>query len=75
VCKQLCSANNASRLYFQSVGDSNDTVLSQKPINCEKDTEELCRELERLETKVSGLTSVLDRQGKELKEVNEEVID
>ncbi|KAE7999442.1 hypothetical protein FH972_003875 [Carpinus fangiana] len=73
VCKQLCSANNASRLYFQSVGDSNDTVLTQKPINCEKDTEELCRELERLETKVSGLTSVLDRQGKELKEVNEEL--
>lgn len=73
VCKQLCSANNANRLYFQSVGDSNDMVLTQKPINCEKDPEELCRELKRLETKVSGLTSVLDRQGKELKEVNVEL--
>ncbi|XP_062156666.1 uncharacterized protein LOC133864374 isoform X2 [Alnus glutinosa] len=73
VCKQLCSANNANRLYFQSVGDSNDTVLTQKPVNCEKDAEELCRELKRLETKVSGLTSVLERQGKELKEVNEEL--
>lgn len=75
VCKQLCSANNANRLYFQSVGDSNDPVLTQKPIDYEEDPEELHSEVSRLLTKVTGLTSVLERQGKKLKEVDEEVID
>ncbi|KAF5451657.1 hypothetical protein F2P56_026747 [Juglans regia] len=73
VCKQLCSANNANRLYFQSVGDSNDPVLTQKPIDCEEDPEELRSEVSRLVTKVTGLTSVLERQGKKLKEVDEEL--
>lgn len=74
VCKQLCSSNNANRLYFQSVGDSNDPILTQKTIDYEEGPEELCRELRRLETKVSGLTSVLEQQGKRLKEANEEVM-
>ncbi|KAG2720436.1 hypothetical protein I3760_02G035000 [Carya illinoinensis] len=73
VCKQLCSANNANRLYFQSVGDSNDPVLTQKPIDYEEDPEELHSEVSRLLTKVTGLTSVLERQGKKLKEVDEEL--
>ena len=29
VCKQTCSAKNVNRLYFQSVGDSNDQNLTQ----------------------------------------------
>lgn len=63
-----------SRLYFQSVGDPNDQSLSQKPLrHCEENPEELRREVKRLENKVLGLISALERQQKDLEEVNGEV--
>jgi TRAF-interacting protein len=71
VCKQKCSGSNANRLYFQSVGDSNDPILTQ--IQNEEDPQELRCQVQRLENKVTGLNSLLERQGKDLKEVNDEV--
>nr|POE83757.1 e3 ubiquitin-protein ligase rnf5 [Quercus suber] len=68
VCKQSCSASNVNRLYFQSVGDSNDPILSQNVED--EDPRELRGQVQRLEVKVKGLSSLLERQGKELKDVN-----
>ncbi|KAL0008418.1 hypothetical protein SO802_009920 [Lithocarpus litseifolius] len=71
VCKQSCSASNVNRLYFQSVGDSNDPILSQ---NLEdEDPRELRGQVQRLEVKVKGLSSLLECQGKELKDVNDQL--
>ncbi|KAJ1429554.1 Zinc finger, RING-type [Sesbania bispinosa] len=58
VCKQNCRANDACRLYFQSVGDVSDTILSQKHVDSEEDSGVLRREVKRLEVKVSGLGSL-----------------
>lgn len=74
VCKQACSEENANRLYFQSIGDPNVTSLTQKPPDYEEDHWELQNEVKRLERKVLGLTSTLEKQLKDLKEVNAEVI-
>ncbi|KAK7856794.1 hypothetical protein CFP56_021614 [Quercus suber] len=71
VCKQSCSASNVNRLYFQSVGDSNDPILSQNVED--EDPRELRGQVQRLEVKVKGLSSLLERQGKELKDVNGQV--
>ena len=60
-----------SRLYFQSVGNQ---ILSQKFVNCEEDPGELQREIERLEAKVSGLSSDLELNKKDVKELSEKVI-
>ncbi|KAK0580383.1 hypothetical protein LWI29_001232 [Acer saccharum] len=74
VCKQGCSANNVSRLYFQSVGDQSDSIISQKVKDREAEDPEFLRgEVNRLEVKVSRLDSVLESQAKELQEVNEEL--
>ncbi|CBI40405.3 unnamed protein product, partial [Vitis vinifera] len=73
VCKQTCSLNGVNRLYFQSIGDASDPTLSQKPLNIEEDPGALRREVKRLEVKVAGLTSVLERNQKDLKELNEEL--
>lgn len=62
-----------SRLYFQSVGDPHDQSLSQKLQNCEENPEELRQEATRLEGKVSALSSALELQKKDLKEINVEV--
>jgi len=71
VCKQSCSASNVNRLYFQSVGDSNDLILSQNVED--EDPRELRGQVQRLEVKVKGLSSLLECQGKELKDVNDQV--
>ncbi|RVW47055.1 hypothetical protein CK203_097698 [Vitis vinifera] len=73
VCKQTCSLNGVNRLYFQSIGDASDPTVSQKPLNIEEDPGALRREVKRLEVKVAGLTSVLERNQKDLKELNEEL--
>ncbi|XP_059318196.1 uncharacterized protein LOC132068575 [Lycium ferocissimum] len=73
VCKQACSEENATRLYFQSIGDPNDTSLTQKPRDYEEDHRELRNEVKRLEGKVLRLTSTLEKQLKDLKEVNAEL--
>ena len=75
MCKQTCSLNGVNRLYFQSIGDASDPTVSQKPLNIEEDPGALRREVKRLEVKVAGLTSVLERNQKDLKELNEEVSD
>lgn len=74
VCKQGCKANDACRLYFQSVGDSSDAVVTQKHVDSEEDAGVLRREVKRLESKVLGLNSVLEGKSKELAELQEEVI-
>ncbi|KAL3337732.1 hypothetical protein AABB24_030058 [Solanum stoloniferum] len=73
VCKQACSEENANRLYFQSIGDPNVTSLTQKPPDYKEDHRELKNEVKRLERKVLGLTSTLEKQLKDLKEVNAEL--
>lgn len=76
MCKQNCKEKDAGRLYFQSVGDSADPSLTQRPINqCEEDPVVLRREVKRLEITALGLRSAFDLQGKELKELKEEVLD
>lgn len=60
-----------NRLYFQSVGDQ---ALSQQPINCEENPEELSREIEKLEGKILGLRSALERSQNDVKEIKEEVV-
>ncbi|XP_057981377.1 uncharacterized protein LOC131166808 [Malania oleifera] len=73
VCKQTCSANHVSRLYFQSIGDPDDTIPSQRPSDRQDDCEALRRESKRLESKISGLNSALERHQKNLKDLNEEL--
>lgn len=74
VCKQRCSSSNVSRLYFQSIGDQIDLVISQKPKFPEvEDPEVLRAEVKILEVKVSSLHTVLESQGKEIKQINEEL--
>lgn len=75
VCKQTCFSNGVNQLYFQSIRDASDPIVSQKTLNLEEDPGTLRREVERLEVKVAGLTSVLERNQKDLKELNEEVLD
>lgn len=75
VCKQISKENDAVRLYFQSVGDSADPSLTQKLVaDCQEDPVALRREVKRLESKVIGLDSVLERQSKDFKELNEKVM-
>ncbi|CAN1148376.1 hypothetical protein LINPERHAP2_LOCUS16433 [Linum perenne] len=74
VCKQICQVSDVARLYFQSLGDPADSSVSQ----CKgkvADPEFLDGEIRRLEGKVSGLTSTLDSQGKEIKRLNGELYD
>ncbi|GLT79663.1 hypothetical protein SLA2020_511440 [Shorea laevis] len=72
VCKQKCVASNAGRLYFQSVGDQC-CAVPQEPVDQEENAGVLRGEVKRLAAKVSGLTSVVEQQAKELREVNEEL--
>lgn len=65
---------DVARLYFQSVGDANDSMLAKKPADwIEKDPELLRSEVKRLEMRVSVLNSTLETQGKDIKELHEEV--
>ncbi|KAM3344613.1 putative autophagy-related protein 11 isoform X1 [Capsicum galapagoense] len=73
VCKQACSEENANRLYFQSISDPDDKSLTQKPRDYEEDHRELTNEVKRLERKVLRLTSTLEKQQKDFKEVNAEL--
>ncbi|XP_022759562.1 uncharacterized protein LOC111305944 [Durio zibethinus] len=73
VCKQKCAGHNATRLYFQSVGDQSVSLCSQNLIDREEDAESLRVEVKRLLVKVSGLSSTLERQEKEHNEINEEL--
>ncbi|KAE8699777.1 hypothetical protein F3Y22_tig00110570pilonHSYRG00192 [Hibiscus syriacus] len=73
VCKQTCVGYNATRLYFQSVGDQTQSLCSQKLIDREKDAESLRIEVKRLLVKVSGLSSALERQEKEHNQINDEL--
>ncbi|XP_050873505.1 uncharacterized protein LOC127075999 [Lathyrus oleraceus] len=73
VCKQGCKVKDACRLYFQSVGDANEGVLTQKQRGVEEDAGVLRKEVKRLEGKVSGLNTVLENQTKELDELKDEL--
>ncbi|KAJ4843882.1 hypothetical protein Tsubulata_024360 [Turnera subulata] len=74
VCKQSCSRSSACRLYFQSVGDPNDAAsVTQKARDGDEDPEWLRCEVERLESKLSGVGSVLERQAKEIKQLNDQL--
>ncbi|KAL9385395.1 hypothetical protein Peur_022405 [Populus x canadensis] len=72
VCKQNCSAQNAGRLYFQSVGDQTEPFGDRKAGECEEDPKLLRGEVKRLEGKLSGLNTILESQMKEMKHLNEE---
>lgn len=74
MCKQTCVAKDVARLFFQSVGDADDSMLAKKPADwVERDPELLRSEVKRLEMKVSVLNSTLEGQGKDLKQLTEEV--
>ncbi|KAK7274305.1 hypothetical protein RIF29_15388 [Crotalaria pallida] len=70
VCKQSCKGSDACRLYFQSIGEA---AVSQKPSEFQEDAGVLRKEVKLLEVKVSGLSSQLERQGKELEEITQEL--
>lgn len=63
-----------SRLYFQSVGDSNEPKLSQNLQTQKEDPEELKIECRRLEGKVKGLNSALESRENDLRNISNEVI-
>ncbi|KAK4418569.1 hypothetical protein Salat_2269700 [Sesamum alatum] len=73
ICKQSCTNANVGRLYFQSVGDPNDSNTSQKPRDYGENPEELRKEVNRLEGKVVALASTLEQQQKEFKEVKDQL--
>ncbi|KAK1408830.1 hypothetical protein QVD17_40911 [Tagetes erecta] len=79
ICKQTCSAVNVSRLYFQSVGDSNDCNLSQRLQTHTEDSreledpKELKLEVRRLEGKVNGLSLALESRENDLKNISNEL--
>ncbi|XP_040936902.1 E3 ubiquitin-protein ligase TRAIP isoform X2 [Gossypium hirsutum] len=73
VCKQTCVGHNATRLYFQSVGDQTQSVCSQKLIDREEDAESLRFEVKKLQFKVSGLSESLKRHGEKHDEINEQL--
>ncbi|CAN4111530.1 unnamed protein product [Withania somnifera] len=74
VCKQTCTGKNTNRLYFQSVGDPNDPSLSQKLHDYEDGNPgELRNEVKRLDGKVLKLTSTLEQQLIDFKEINAEL--
>ncbi|OIW02004.1 hypothetical protein TanjilG_11597 [Lupinus angustifolius] len=73
VCKQGCKVDDACRLYFQSIGEGEAVLSAQKPFDFQEDAGVLRKEVKLLEVKVSGLSSQLNRQGKELEEVTEEL--
>lgn len=73
ICKQICTNANVGRLYFQSIGDPNDSS-SQKPRDYEENPDELRKEVNRLEGKVAALASTFEQQQKEFKEVKDQVI-
>ncbi|XP_021767145.1 E3 ubiquitin-protein ligase TRAIP [Chenopodium quinoa] len=78
VCKQGCTQKSVGRLYFQSIGDP---ICSQSQIDTQKlnkigddESPELLRvEVKRLEAKVSGLSSALDLNQKDLKQLNDQL--
>ncbi|XP_024627731.1 E3 ubiquitin-protein ligase trul-1 isoform X1 [Medicago truncatula] len=73
ICKQGCKAKDACRLYFQSIGDVKEGVVTQKNVGLEEDSGVLRKEVKRLEGKVSGLSTVLEKQTKELDELKDEL--
>ncbi|GAU26498.1 hypothetical protein TSUD_361310 [Trifolium subterraneum] len=73
VCKQGCKAKDACRLYFQSIGDVNESIVTQKQVGVEEDAGVLRKEVKRLEGKVSGLSTVLEKQTKELDGLKDEL--
>ncbi|XP_021748741.1 E3 ubiquitin-protein ligase TRAIP-like [Chenopodium quinoa] len=78
VCKQGCTQKSVGRLYFQSIGDP---ICSQSQIDTQKhskigddESPELLRvEVKRLEAKVAGLSSALDLNQKDLKQLNDQL--
>ncbi|CAA0820744.1 RING/U-box superfamily protein [Striga hermonthica] len=74
ICKQSCTNKNVGRLYFQSIGDPNESSLSQKPHSYVENSEELRIEVKRLEGKVVALASTLEQQQKECMNVKDELI-
>ncbi|CAK7348820.1 unnamed protein product [Dovyalis caffra] len=73
VCKQNCSAQNAGRLYFQSVGDQTESFGDRKAGESGEDPDLLRGEVKSLEGKLSGLNTILEGQMKEIKQLNEEL--
>ncbi|XP_065859756.1 uncharacterized protein [Euphorbia lathyris] len=73
VCKQNCSGSNVARLYFQSLGDQNESFVSKKRFDGDEDPEVLRGEVIRLELKASGLASNVELQAKEINQLNEEL--
>nr|XP_043622597.1 E3 ubiquitin-protein ligase TRAIP [Erigeron canadensis] len=72
ICNQTCSASHVGRLYFQSVGDTNDPKPSLK-LRTHKDPEELQLECSRLEGKVTVLNSALKIRENDLKNIGDEL--
>nr|GEW50784.1 RING/U-box superfamily protein [Tanacetum cinerariifolium] len=72
-CKQKCTTSNVSRLYFQSVGESNDPKLSQKQQTSLHDPEELKLEYNRLKGKVNGLNTALESRENDLEKTKNEL--
>ncbi|XP_010544412.1 PREDICTED: E3 ubiquitin-protein ligase TRAIP-like [Tarenaya hassleriana] len=73
VCKQKCLVKDACRLFFQSAGNQCDSIASQKVADLEGDPTVLRGEVQRLQGKISGLSSAMEGQKKEIVEVSNEL--
>ncbi|KAH7692365.1 TRAF-interacting protein [Dioscorea alata] len=68
VCKQSCSQESLTRLYFQSSGDATQLLPSDGI-----DAEALAEQVKRLEGKLSSMTSNFQSQQMHLQELNKEL--
>ncbi|XP_077248233.1 RING/U-box superfamily protein [Tasmannia lanceolata] len=75
VCKQACSEKNISRLYFQSLAESTQSIPSQKPFDAANSANVFAsqEEVKKLERKISGLNSAFDHQQQRMKELTVEL--
>lgn len=76
VCKQSCSRQNITRLYFQSTGDSTQLYSSLSPqeqANANVKAQALAEEVKKLEGKLAILITTFENQQLHLKKVDEEL--
>ncbi|WJX86923.1 hypothetical protein P8452_69170 [Trifolium repens] len=69
---EYCASKKHTCPVCKAIGDVKESVVTQKQIGVEEDAGVLRKEVKRLEGKVSGLSTVLKKQTKELDELKDE---
>ncbi|KAK2406938.1 RING/U-box superfamily protein [Trifolium repens] len=70
---EYCASKKHTCPVCKAIGDVKESVVTQKQIGVEEDAGVLRKEVKRLEGKVSGLSTVLKKQTKELDELKDEL--